>query len=174
VRIRSVWALALLSLCWGCGDPTGTLPEGQPFDAISGYSGSPVMNPGDDCLSCHVQGGLASGRPWTLAGTVFPAVDASPDAGLAQAQILVTDANGKQLTLLSNAAGNFYTAEPLADLVDIEIQKGDRRMIMQTSVVGGGALQLVGSCNSCHLVSATPGATLGLNGAPGRLFVPAQ
>jgi hypothetical protein len=131
------------------------------------------MNPGDDCLVCHLSNGLASGRPWTLAGTVYPTADASPDAGLALAQILITDSTGKQLTLVSNAAGNFYTAEPLADLVDIEVQNGGHRLVMQTSVVGSGALELLGSCNSCHQLSSTPGTTLGVNGAPGRLFVPA-
>ncbi len=166
-----------LALCFmGCGDPTGTVPEGQPFDSISGFSGSPTMNPGDDCLSCHhSDGGLASGRPWTLAGTVYPAANALADGGLGGAKILVTDVNGNQLTLSSNAAGNFYTAEPLADLAQIEVQNGDRRMIMQLSVVGSGSLELVGSCNMCHTndpYSGDPG--LGLYGAPGRLFVPAQ
>jgi hypothetical protein len=133
------------------------------------------MNPGADCLLCHTtlnDGGLASYRPWTLAGTVFTALDAQVDAGLPLAQVMVTDSTGKQLTMLSNAAGNFYTAEPLADLVDIEIQKGDQRMIMQTSVVGG-SLALVGSCNRCHQDTGnTASPTLGILGAPGRLFVP--
>jgi hypothetical protein len=175
------WALALFA--FGCGDPTGTLPEGQPFDAIAGYSGSPTMNPGQDCLICHcstacapgqADGGLASYRPWTIAGTVFPSASANVDAGLGQAQILVTDVTGKQLTLTSNAAGNFYTEEPLGDLTDIEVQSGGRRMVMQIGVVGSGALELVGSCNHCHTDQPYPGDPgLGLYGAPGRLFVPA-
>jgi hypothetical protein len=129
------------------------------------------MNPGIDCLSCHAAGGLASARPWTLAGTVFPS--ATADAGVPGAQILVTDVNGKRLTLLSNAAGNFYTAEPLGDLTDIEVQNGSHRLSMQLGVIGTGALQLVGSCNRCHQIAANAGPTLGVSGAPGRLFVPA-
>jgi hypothetical protein len=175
------WVLALSLV--GCGDTNGTLPEGQPFDSIAGFSGSPIMNPGDDCLSCHSPSPLpdagadavqplASGRPWTVAGTIYPTVDSLADGGLGLASIMVTDVTGRQLTLTSNAAGNFYTAEPLADLASIEVQNGGHRMVMQLSVVGSGALELVGSCNMCHQISATPGPTLGAFGAPGRLFIP--
>ena len=157
----------------GCGDPSGTLPEGQPFDAVSGYSGVPTMQPGVDCQICHAGAGRASARVWSVAGTVFAAPDAGTDQGLGGVQVLVTDSKGKQLTLTSNAAGNFYTAEPLADLVDIEVQRGKWRLSMNLATVGGGALALVGSCNRCHVETGAPGAaTLGVAGAPGRLFVP--
>lgn len=165
---------AALALCAvACGDPTGTLPEGQPFDAIAGFSGTPVMNPGSDCLVCHSQSGNASYRPWTVAGTVYAAALAPPDAGLAGATVLLTDVNGKQLALTTNAAGNFYTAESLGDLKDIELQAGEHRMVMQTSVVGGGSLATLGSCNRCHQDAVQQGVILGISGAPGRLFIPA-
>ncbi|MHB1845292.1 MAG: hypothetical protein ACYCWW_10715 [Deltaproteobacteria bacterium] len=162
--------LALLS--FACGDPTGTLPQGQPFDAVSGLSGTPIMDPGTDCIVCHSASGNASFRPWTVAGTVYGSPDAGAGAGLAGVSVLLTDVNGVKLTLQSNAAGNFYTAQPLGDLADIEVQEGDRRLIMQTSVVGGGSLALLGSCNRCHQEASASGVILGISGAPGRLYLP--
>ena len=171
-RVDSL-ALAL-TLVAACGDSSGTLPEGQPFDDVAGLSGIPTMQPGADCLSCHVAGGLASARPWTVAGTVFPSRAAAATQGVEGVEVLVTDANGKQLTLRSNGAGNFYTAESLADLVDIQVQNQTRRMRMDLSVVGGGSLRQVGSCNRCHLDAPSGlSPTLGQQGAPGRLFIPA-
>jgi hypothetical protein len=162
-------------LLWlaGCGSNSGTLPQGQPFDDIAGFSGIPTMQPGADCLSCHSARGLASARAWTVAGTVFPALDAGPNQGVQGVQILIQDSAGKRLTLTSNAAGNFYTAEPLADLVDIEVQNATHRLRMPLSVIGGGSLSQVGSCNRCHLdLPASTGPLLGQQGAPGRLFIP--
>jgi hypothetical protein len=85
--------------------------------------------------------------------------------------VLLTDVNGKTLALRSNAAGNFYTSESLGALRRIEIQRGNHRLAMNLDVSGGGALDLVGSCNRCHTV-AGKAAPLGIGGAPGRLFVP--
>lgn len=168
----SVWLL-LCVLGLGCGDTSGALPEGQPLDEIAGFSGLPTMQPGVDCLSCHAAGGRAAERPWTVAGTVFPSVDAGLSSGLEGAQVLLTDTAGRQLTLTTNAAGNFYTAEALADLADVQIQRGQRRVRMELPAVGGGSLLLLGSCNRCHQDQPKAGApVLGIQGAPGRLFVP--
>ena len=110
----------------------------------------------------------------SVAGTVFPSRAAAATQGVEGVEVLVTDANGKQLTLRSNGAGNFYTAESLADLVDIQVQNQTRRMRMDLSVVGGGSLRQVGSCNRCHLDAPSGlSPTLGQQGAPGRLFIPA-
>jgi hypothetical protein len=171
-------SLVVLPIFAACGDQSGTLPEGDPFDQIAGYSGLPTMNPGMDCMVCHnaAPGSNASDRVWTVAGTVFSNRDAGVDDGVQGAQILVTDVNGQQLTLLSNSAGNFYTAQPLADLVDIEVQQGNRRMVMQIDVewAGPAPIAQVGDCNSCHTLVSGPSPTLGSQGAPGRLFIPPQ
>ena len=125
------------------------------------------MNPGFDCASCHAPTGRAHDRLWTVSGTVFTDSSVLSDAGLEGAQVLITDINGKQLTLRTNAVGNFYTAEPLGALTDVEVQHGQRRLIMNLAVFDGGDLSVIGSCNHCH-------QNPGINGAPGRIFVPAQ
>ena len=72
--------------------------------------------------------------------------------------MIVSDDTGKVLTLLTNAAGNFYTAEPLKFPIHVQAAAGGKRMAM-SSVPSSG------SCNSCHAQPA-------LNDAPGRVFVP--
>ena len=72
-----------------------------------------------------------------MSGTIYPTAGELPDAGLQGAQILLTDVNGKKLTLTSNGVGNFYTAESLAALTDIQVQRGSRRMVMNLAVFDG-------------------------------------
>ena len=75
----------------------------------------PTMRPGEDCISCHGGGtGAEPAKAWTLAGTVYPALDAEPEAGLEGAQVEVTDANEVSFTLRTNLSGNFYSSEALA------------------------------------------------------------
>jgi hypothetical protein len=160
--------LASASLCLlailACGnDPqTGDGGEG-PLDVISGWSGSPTMNPGIDCLTCHGPDLRASYKSWTIAGTVYPSPDSLADGGQPNVQILITDANGTQLTLVSNSAGNFYTEETLAfPLQSLMVQNGRHRMQMDLSE--NFIPSTVSSCNQCH---NQPSAF----SAPGRLFV---
>lgn len=115
---------------------------------------SPLMRPGQNCMSCHT----GEQKPWTVAGTVYGAYDADENAGLEGAEVLVKDAKGRELTLRSNPAGNFFTAEPLAFPIHVEVQKDGKRFAM-------GSPPPSGACNSCH----TPGNGFG---APGRVAVP--
>jgi len=49
-----------------------------------------------------------------VAGTVYPSRTAAANTGLAGVTVVVVDANGQQVTMPSNAAGNFYTTAMLA------------------------------------------------------------
>lgn len=114
----------------------------------------PSMTPGQDCMLCHT-GQVA--QAWTVAGTLY-ADPASPAAGGVEgAQVLVTDAANNSLTLTTNGAGNFYTAEALQFPIKVQAQFGSRRMAMVSAPASG-------SCNSCHTQPA-------VNAAPGRIFV---
>lgn len=138
--IRAIAAALLAAATSGCLEQTG-----------------PTMEPGKDCMTCHGEVAPA----WTVAGTVFSSPDAGADAGFEGTQVLVLDSDGKALTLSANSSGNFYTAEPLAFPIRVELQRGNKRMAMSDSPP-------LGSCNHCH--SPTPPE--GESDVPGRLFVP--
>jgi hypothetical protein len=138
---RVIAAAALLSAALACDIP------------VTG----PTMAAGEDCIHCHQD----VAPTWTIAGTVYSAPDAKPDAGLEGAAVLVNDSAGKQLTLTTNSVGNFYTAEPLTWPIRVEIQHGTKRMAMSDSPPRG-------SCNACHTLPRPPGE----EDVPGHLFVP--
>jgi hypothetical protein len=115
---------------------------------------SPLMQPGQDCMSCHGR----TAQSWSAAGTVFGAVDSNTSSGLAGAKIYLTDAQGRSFTLTSNSAGNFYTGEQLQFPLRVQAEANGVRMAMSAPVTSG-------SCNSCH---AQPPQ----NDALGRIFVP--
>ncbi len=138
------------------------------------------MSPGQDCMACHSATGQASGLSWSVAGTIFGRPDSASDEGIANAEILIIDSSTppRAMTLRSNAAGNFYTAEPLTGPFYVAAQFGGQRYQMQEAAP-------VGSCNRCHdLVEHTiakpiplppPYLDAGFDyGMPprGRLFVP--
>ena len=114
----------------------------------------PLMQPGQDCMSCH--GSRA--QSWSVAGTVFGALDSDTGSGLSGAKIYLTDARGQSFTLTSNPSGNFYTAEPLQFPLRVQAEANGVRMARSAPVTSG-------SCNSCH---AQPPQ----NDALGRVFVP--
>ncbi len=115
---------------------------------------SPDMAPGENCLQCHATGD----HVWTVAGTVFDDPNADVTQGVSEAEVLITDSNGKALTLHTTGAGNFYTAEKLAYPLQVQVQKGQERFEM-------GDHPNAGACNDCH--SSPP-----KNGAIGRIFIP--
>ena len=116
---------------------------------------NPTMQPGQDCMQCHGR----SAQSWTVAGTVFGAVDSEADAGVSAAKIYLTDADGRSYTLSSNGSGNFYTAEQLKFPLRAQAEANGARMAMSEPVTSG-------SCNSCHTQPPQ-------NNALGRLFAPA-
>jgi hypothetical protein len=102
----------------------------------------PMMQPGRNCLSCHSAGGGAD-PPWTAAGTVFPRFNDPADAGVQGVHVTLVDAGGRSITLSTNAAGNFYTREPLLFPVRASIEKAGTRRAMVAPAPHGG-------CNACH------------------------
>jgi hypothetical protein len=116
--------------------------------ACGGEDTGPEMRPGENCLSHHA---------FSAAGTVFKSAASATSDGLAGAIVTIKDANAKQLSLTSNAVGNFYTLEPLAFPLAIEVAAGGAVQKMRAAPNGG--------CNGCH---AQPPA----GGAPGRIHAP--
>jgi hypothetical protein len=101
------------------------------------------MRPGEDCLQCHTESGEASNKVWAAAGTVFSQLTAAPDQGLQGVKVILTDAHGRVVQLVSNGAGNFYTAESLAFPLKAAVERNGVQVPMQAAVTNGG-------CNACH------------------------
>lgn len=109
------------------------------FAACAPPDEGPWMDPGTNCQTCHRAGG--TGPAWSVSGTLFETSES--EAGAAGVTIHVTDRNGQVLSITSNGAGNFYTAEELALPVRIVLEANGRR-------VQKPGFTESGSCNACH------------------------
>lgn len=127
---------------------------------VGGDEESTRMHPGGDCIGCHERSG--EGPRYLVAGTVFEQLGEADDCfGLDGVTVEITDADGKEWTLTTNDAGNFYLPQsqgPLAMPYRAAVVMDGVRTEMATA-------QSEGSCATCH--SAT-----GAQGAPGRVIVP--
>jgi hypothetical protein len=126
-----------------------------------GTNGSASMEPGMACISCHNRGGGEAPR-FAIAGTVYPTAH-EPDLcnganGSNGAQIVITGADGKSVTVTANGVGNFSSNAAVAMPYQAKITYMGRERLMI-------AAQTSGDCNSCH---TQVGATM----APGRLLLP--
>lgn len=158
--IVSLSAVALFT--WACGGDTGSVgtdvcASGEQW--TGGNQESPLMNPGQDCITCHASG---EGPSLVAAGTVYAALHEADDCyGQSGVTVELTGANGQKLTTTTNASGNFYFNARGSSLV----------MPFTAKVIANGVERVMvtpqssGNCASCH--SAT-----GDNGAAGRITVP--
>ena len=116
-----------------------------------------LMAPGQNCQGCHAPGGSAGGAAFSVAGTVFGSATADSGSGLAGVSVIITDANQMDTTLLTNAAGNFFSrvALPLP-LKKVAVVRNAQRTEMS------GAPE--GACNRCHTLPP-------VGGTAGRIHV---
>lgn len=117
-----------------------------------------MMRPGGACITCHSGD---EGPIYSIAGTVYPTVHEPDDCNGSSdpnTKVVITDANGKTLTLPINAAGNFASGQTIALPYTAKVVSGtkERKMI---------APQSEGDCNSCHTEQ-------GASKAPGRIMAP--
>jgi hypothetical protein len=122
-----------------------------------------LRNLGDDCLSCHRPGGKAAKALFTLGGTAYRTADEEATDGLGGVRLLLTGADGRRLELRANERGNFWSREPVAFPVAVEVW---REGVDARRTVPGGPCS-AGTCNGCH---ARPPK----GGAPGRIYAPAR
>jgi hypothetical protein len=139
-----------------------------------GSENSPIMRPGEDCLSCHSVGGRARSLPWSAAGTIYATADADPQTGgVMGVHVLLTDALGKKVSLVTNQVGNFYTAETMTPPIAAEIDQGGATIPMMRQPVPddvygpNSGMQGVG-CNGCHTQPSFGGAQGRINLEPGQ------
>jgi mono/diheme cytochrome c family protein len=144
------------------GSPSGTgcgsaCTSGRTW--TGGLDGSPNMNPGMPCIQCHASD---EGPRFSIAGTVYPTI-AEPDlcngaTSSTGAEVVITGADGRMLTLSLNGAGNFFSEVAIAKPYRAKVVTAGAERAMT-------AEQTSGDCNGCH----TPA---GANGAPGRILIP--
>jgi hypothetical protein len=154
-----------------CGGDAGA-PRSDPLNAPAtctskttwnqGTNGSPSMEPGHACISCHNSSGGEAPR-FVIAGTLYP-TGHEPDNcngvnGSTGAKVVVTGNNGAVVTLTPNSAGNFYSSTTLPPPYKAKVvnASGVERVMSGTASSG--------DCNSCHTQS-------GANSAPGRIALP--
>jgi hypothetical protein len=150
----------------GGGTGTGANPYNTPVICTSNttYSGDNgvTMAPGGACNACHQSRG-GEAPTFAVAGTVYPSAHEPDDcigSAAGSVSVVITDANGKSVTLLVNASGNFtYRAVSFATPYMAKVVSGsNRERVMATP-------QTNGDCNTCHTQAGT-------NGAPGRIMAP--
>jgi len=115
---------------------------------VSSYGENESHNMGQNCMSCHKQGG--NGEGWfNLAGTIYDDLltNTYPNATV----YLFTGPNGtgtQKYTVQVDAKGNFYTTENIdfEDGLYPAVQGNQTPNYMVSSVSNG-------QCNSCHGVS---------------------
>lgn len=151
-----------------CGGlDAGPNPYNTPMQCSSNQTyapsgeGSPNMDPGQACTSCHVSHGE---RGFSVAGTVYPTAH-EPDnciggtLGTGSAVVIVTPASGPEVTLQVGATGNFHSYQSFSQPIHVRVrnsQGAERAMV---------AAPTSGDCNTCHTAT-------GANGAPGRIMLP--
>jgi hypothetical protein len=123
----------------------------------------PLMRPGWNCLAsgCHFPDKKPVPPDWGAAGTVFPGLDARATEGVPDVVVILRDGGGKEIRLVTNGVGNFYTAETFDGPIDVTLEREGRQIKMPTPAPAG-------SCNFCHSVPPT-----NEEGFPkGRIFAP--
>jgi hypothetical protein len=96
---------------------------------------------------------------WSAAGTVYPRADASAEQGVSGVTVELSGAEGQLIEkLITNEAGNFYTATPLPPGFRVALEYDGQRIQMPCPPPAG-------LCNACH-------ADPPIGNAPGRIYVP--
>lgn len=150
--MKSKWIFALscflvfTGLLFSCEKEEDEGDENE--SKISHFNGDESHNMGQNCMTCHIQGGEGEGR-FIVAGTVYDKQKANP---LPNASIrLYSAANGGGelvATLEADQKGNFFTTEAVdfgtGLYAQVEGSTSKNTMIMPLTS---------GQCNSCHGIS---------------------
>jgi len=130
------------------GDPTA--PDAGGGDPAA--CAEPVADPGTGnhnsgaaCIACHLTN---AGPDFTLAGTLY--TSKAGTATLAGATVIVVDAAGDEVRLVTKTNGNFYTTQQLTFPVKVRASRCPDSAAMTAGAPAG-------DCNGCHTASATQG-----------------
>ena len=112
---------------------------------ISSYNETESHNMGQDCMSCHVQGG--DGEGWfVVAGTVYDSLKTSTYPNSTIKLYSGPNGTGNLVTTIEvDGLGNFYTTNSIdfGNGLYTSASGNTTTMHMNTSIT-------TGNCNSCH------------------------
>lgn len=137
------------TILWGLNSCKKNEEKGNEVVKISQSGLMESHNEGQDCMTCHREGG--SGPGWfKVAGTVYDGTRSSPNPNGVVRLYTGPDGNGSlRATIEVDGKGNFYTTE------DIEFWNG-----LYPTVTGTDGYSMSmpapitnGACNSCHGVT---------------------
>jgi hypothetical protein len=148
-------AFLCLALLPACAESSAKPKCSVSFALEADEEPGPQMRPGNNCLRCHAPGKQAASRPFSFGGTVFPAANSEPCSdGVEGVTIDVTDSKGRSVSVMSNEAGNFWTAEPLTPPFRISAKRGSKTVEMPIESPTGG-------CALCHSAVGPVGGAKG-------------
>jgi len=154
-------AVAMAIAAAGC---LATSPEKQEQNAQGrGDEGDPEHRPGQPCLVCHRESFHPGDDVFVIAGTIFLRATDSDKKGLRDADVVITDAQEREIIARTNHAGNFMiTVDEGRDMprqkkngklkigfhpefpLHVRIRQGADEIEMQSLVWRDG------SCAGCH------------------------
>lgn len=146
-RLGLVVVLSVLSL--GCEDPVLEKRAESLGPDEGPYEEGPLHRAGDPCTWCHTSGRVDP--HFDLAGTVYERRDTKLPLG--GVRVHLYEQSGKQQTLVSNAAGNFFFSEGDLELefpIWVKLEYQGEVTMMQTPIFRER------SCSACHLGPASP------------------
>ncbi|MFK8002918.1 MAG: hypothetical protein AB8H86_25340 [Polyangiales bacterium] len=136
---------ASLLICFlaGCIGQPGSADE----DALGDIDHEPTGDehrPGQPCLVCHGAEYTPGHEVFEVAGTIYETIDAQ--TGTADVEVIIEDADGREIRLRSNRVGNFYLEEdaPIRYPLQVAIERDGERVEMRSPIVREG------SCAHCH------------------------
>lgn len=141
----------LLAAIAGCDDPVLEQRRESLGPDTGNYEEGPYHRAGTPCTWCHAPGGSAEPN-FDLAGTVY--AHKNTTEALEGVVVRLFDSAGRQTTLTSNLAGNFFFDEDDLSLefpLWVQLEYQGEVTAMQTPI------RRERSCGACHRDPAGPG-----------------
>ncbi len=137
--------ILLFALLSSCRNSFGDGDEGENETKISRYNSEKSHNAGENCISCHKEGGEGDGW-FSAAGTVYDSLLKNTYPNAVIKLYTQKNGNGNIVKIIEvDRLGNFYTTENIDFSSGLFAAVEGRNVIkyMQSSVE-------TGQCGSCH------------------------
>ncbi len=147
---RVALALLILAVLVGCNDPVAQKRAESLGPDTGPYPEGPYHRAGAPCTWCHDKGSTASPH-FDIAGTVYERAES--EQGLEGVVVRLFDKSGRQQTVTSNLAGNFFLDDGALTLdfpLWVKLEYQDTTIAMQSPIFRER------SCSACHLSPKGP------------------